>query len=407
MKLMFTFFLLSMVLFYSNYYCCTTAIVSGKHTKDGRPLLVKHRDTSFDQNKLMYFMDGKYDYIGLVNSIDKEGNEVWGGSNSVGFAIMNSASYNLKPHDDTTKYMDKEGIVMKLALQQCATLEDFEQLLNELPKPLGVEANFGVIDANGGCAYYECDNFKFTKIDANDPNIAPFGYVIRTNYSFNGDQDEGYGYIRYLTAEKLFYNAAASKNLDYKFILQKMSRNLDHSLTGVNLENELVPAAQSKFVTMQDYIVRSTSVSTILVKGVKKGENPSLTTIWTILGFPLTSVSIPTWVAAGENLPNIVLADNSGNAPLCDASLKLKKKCFPIERGSGNKYMNLTEVMNLDGTGIYQQIIPFENEIFSQTNLFLMNWRQKNKIAKQEAMDLYKRLNSTVTHFYNQLLEIR
>jgi hypothetical protein len=396
-----------MVLFYSNYYCCTTAIVSGKHTKDGRPLLVKHRDTSFDQNKLMYFKDGKYDYIGLVNSIDKEGNEVWGGSNSVGFAIMNSASYNLKPHDDTTKYMDKEGIVMKLALQQCATLEDFEQLLNELPKPLGVEANFGVIDAYGGCAYFESDNFKFTKIDANDPNIAPFGYVIRTNYSFNGDQEDGYGYIRYLTAEKLFYNAAAANNLDYKFILQKMSRNLDHSLTDVNLENELVSAAQSKFVTMQDYIVRSTSVSTILVKGVKKGENPSLTTIWTILGFPLTSVSIPTWVAAGENLPNIVLADNSGNAPLCDASLKLKKKCFPIERGSGNKYMNLTEVMNLDGTGIYQQIIPFENEIFSQTNLFLMNWRQKNKIAKQEAMDLYKRLNSTVTHFYNQLLEIR
>ena len=39
---------------------------------------------------------------------------------------------------------------MKMALEPCKTLEDFEKMLNDLPKPLGVEANFGVIDANGG-----------------------------------------------------------------------------------------------------------------------------------------------------------------------------------------------------------------------------------------------------------------
>ena len=83
---------------------------------------------------------------------------------NAGFGIMNSASYNLKLNDDTTKISDLEGMIMKMALERCATLEDFEKMLNDLPKPLGVEANFGVIDANGGAAYYETDNFKFIKV---------------------------------------------------------------------------------------------------------------------------------------------------------------------------------------------------------------------------------------------------
>ncbi len=79
-----------MVFSSSDLKACTTAIISGKYTTDGRPLLYKHRDSGFYQNKLMYFKDGAYEYIGLVNSEDVEGIEVWSGSNSAGFAIMNS-----------------------------------------------------------------------------------------------------------------------------------------------------------------------------------------------------------------------------------------------------------------------------------------------------------------------------
>jgi hypothetical protein len=76
-------------------------------------------------------------------------------------------------------------------------------MLETLPKPLGVEANFGVIDANGGAAYYETANYKFEKFDANDPTVAPDGYLIRTNYSFSGEENKGLGYIRYATAADL------------------------------------------------------------------------------------------------------------------------------------------------------------------------------------------------------------
>ncbi|MCK4701044.1 MAG: hypothetical protein KAT38_11940, partial [Bacteroidales bacterium] len=70
---------------------CTTAVISGKYTPDGRPLLWKHRDTGFLNNKIVHFNDGKYSYTGLVNSGDHENKSIWIGFNSEGFAIMNSA----------------------------------------------------------------------------------------------------------------------------------------------------------------------------------------------------------------------------------------------------------------------------------------------------------------------------
>lgn len=85
------------------------------------------------------------------------------GMNDAGFAIMNTASYNLK--NDTVSVMDKEGAVMAIALGKCRTVDDFACLLDTLPKPLGVEANFGVIDAYGNAAYFETDNWRYARFD--------------------------------------------------------------------------------------------------------------------------------------------------------------------------------------------------------------------------------------------------
>lgn len=383
-------------------FACTTAIISGKGTPDGRPLLFKHRDAGFEQNKLMYFSDGKYPFIGLVNSEDINGKEVWEGANSTGFAIMNSASYNLNTHD-TTSFKDQEGIIMKEALRSCATLKDFEDLLRQWPKPMGIEANFGVIDAQGGAAYYETTNFSFTKIDANDPVVAPFAYLIRTNYSFTGTADDGYGYIRYLTAEKLFYQAAAENNLTYQFLLQNVSRSLKHSLLNIDLEDlPLSVANQENFIGFQDYIPRNSSVTSMVIQGSRKDESPDLTTIWTILGFPLCSVVVPTWVSGGEKLPEMVVADESGKAPLCQRSLELKKKCFPIKRGSGYKYIDLSALLNSDGEGILQRLRPLEKSIIQLTEANLDRWR-KDGIRRNKIQSLYEQI-SALMHHHDQIL---
>ncbi len=147
---------------------------------------------------------------------------------------------------------------MKKALQTCATVDDFEKLLKKLPQPTRLEANFGVIDGKGGAAYFELGNFKVVKIDLNDPAVAPFGYVIHTNYSFAGITGKGSGYIRYVTANKVFDEAVKNNNLwDYVSLKQ----------------------GNRKMVFFYDYIPRKSSASSCVVEGVNPGEDVAPTTM--------------------------------------------------------------------------------------------------------------------------------
>ncbi|MFC2152120.1 carcinine hydrolase/isopenicillin-N N-acyltransferase family protein [Bacteroidota bacterium] len=385
----------------NNIFACTTAVVSGKYTEDGRPILWKHRDSDFDQNKLMYFTDGKYNYIGLVNSEDFEGKEIWAGTNSAGFSIMNAALYdvNLEYEGD---YKDREGFVMKMALQQCATLEDFEKFLNDLPKPMGVAANFGVIDANGGAAYYETDNNKFVKFDANDTRVAPNGYLIRTNHAFTGEKDKGKGYIRYENAYDLFSNAFATNKLNYQTIITEFSRSFYHSLLKTDYREQLENYSEGQhFINAGDLIVRNSSVADVIVHGVKKGESPEFTTMWAILGYPFTTVAVPVWIKGGKNLPRILMAEKSGNALLCDMSLKLKKQCYPIERGSGSKYLNISAVINKNNTGILQKIEPVEKIIFIKTEEKISDWRI-NLLKENDVQEFYHWIDDFITKEYKK-----
>ena len=400
---LFTFAVLVLIGAAYELSACTTAVVSGKYTADGRPLLFKHRDTGFLQNKLMFFTDGKYAYIGVVNSEGDSGSEIWQGVNSAGFAIMNSASYNLNIGDNT-ELKDQEGVVMKLALQNCATVDEFERMLAGMPRPMGVEANFGCIDAQGGAAYFEVGQKDVTKYDVNDPGIAPFGYIIRTNYSFTRDQQEGYGYIRYQNAENLIYEAAGSHNLSYRFILQQVSRCLKHSLTGTDLW-ELMPEREeeTRFVWFEDYIPRPSSASTTVVHGVKADESPEFTTMWNMVGYQLCTVAIPVWIAGGENLPDILTAPPSENAPLCDMAMKLKSYILPITRGSGRRYMNLARLINGEGTGIMQRIQPLEDRIIREAEDRLEQWRGSG-MEEKSIGKFYDWVNETVLESYKKIL---
>ena len=172
---------------------CTSAIVSGKCTPDGRPLLWKNRDTGTLQN----FVDRvspsdslSMAYVALFNAGDTLREQAWIGVNEASFAIMNTASYNLAP--DTARVRDREGYVMARALGRCRTLADFEQLLDTLQRPLGVQANFGVVDASGQGAFYETCDTGYVRFLLSD---SPTGVLIRTNFSVSGEPDGGYGYI--------------------------------------------------------------------------------------------------------------------------------------------------------------------------------------------------------------------
>jgi hypothetical protein len=382
-------------------FSCTTAIISGKYTPDGRPVLWKHRDTGFLKNKLMYFTDGKYDYIGLVNSVDTNGTQVWAGTNSKGFAIMNAALYDVNL-DDTTDYSDREGYVMKKALQQCATVEDFEKMLKEMDKPLGVASSFGVIDAEGGAAYFETDNYNYVKYSANNPKIAPHGYIIRSNYSYRGKRGKGYGYIRYQNAHDLFNRAYSTNSLGFRKVIRDFSRSTYHSLLDKDFKTVALESNKNPhFINAEDLIVRNSSSSAVVIHGVKENEAPEFTTMWTLLGYPFTTVACPAWVAGGNNLPEIVTSKKN-NAPLCNWALELKGEAYPIQRGSGYKYMNIKALYNSEQTGITQKLKPVERSVFQHTKEKMSKWR-KSGMKKDNVQQYYHWLNNYVQMKYSEL----
>ena len=53
-----------------------SAVISGKVTPDGRPLLWKNRDTDFPQNSVRYFSGGRYPFVAVVNSVEDNPTDV-------------------------------------------------------------------------------------------------------------------------------------------------------------------------------------------------------------------------------------------------------------------------------------------------------------------------------------------
>ena len=387
-------FTLLMAFTLTESYACTSAIITGKLTKDGKPLLWKHRDTGELNNRIEYFKGPKYTFLALVNSPDS-GGIAWTGTNNVGFSIMNTASYNLRDANDGVddKEMDREGELMFKALGECRTIEDFEKFLKKYKKPFGVEGNFGVIDAEGGAAYFEVNNTRWEKIDVNDPKIAPQGYLVYTNHSYTGRLNEGMGYIRYTAADTRIKNLIAQGgDITPRWIFNNLSRCFYHPVLDMDLkEAEL---GSGLFID-QDFIPRRITSASVVIKGVKKGEDPLNTVMWTILGYPPASIAVPLFVKAGENQPFfMVKGENSNNALMCDISLKAKSKIFAIKRGNGNKYFNFGALYNKKGNGLMQRMQRAESKVFKISAEFIKE--HKDKEMKKEELD----------SFYNSLFEV-
>ncbi len=363
---------------------CTSAIITGRLTPDGRPLMWKHRDTEALNNRMEWFKGDKYSFLGLVNSDMTEG-VVWGGSNDAGFSIMNTASFNLQEKKADIENM--EGVLMYRALGQCKTLADFEKFLNDYPTPRGVEGNFGVIDANGGAAYYEVNNYEWVKVDVNDERIAPHGYLAYTNFSYTGKQDGGYGYIRYETAERIISKALPHHNITPKWIFDNLSRSFYNSFLDVDYAEEKVfKSLKTGWIPEVDFISRRESSSSFIMQGVKPGEDVENTIIWVSLGYPPVTPSFPLFIKAGENQPHFVMkSKENNNAALCDVSLAFKEPAYANKRGSGPKYVNLGYLKD----SIMDDVKELEKSIYEEFDPIIENMRN-GKFDISKASQLYE-----------------
>lgn len=365
---------------------CTTAIITGAGTIDGRPLLWKNRDTDDLSNKVVFVDDVPHTYLAVVNAGDTSGRIAWGGLNDAGFGIINSVAYNL-PRSGGLE--DLEGHVMGDALRTCATVDDFERYLkSNLGPGLGSWTNYCVIDARGGAAIFETHNKGYVRLPA---DTAVGGCLLNTNFSRSGKANQGAGYLRFDREQRLFGGVAPGR-YSRDFILQTAARDLGHAL----LENpapetwKSLPADRPFWIHTNHTINRANTACTILIQGAKPGQDPATATLWVILGEPVCSIALPFWVAAGQTPPEVRAGKD---APITAESLRLRRILHPLEGSDRSEYADITKLDNSAGTGWLSGLLKTEREILSATDDLVRKSPTSQELAQFQSASASKVLN--------------
>ena len=259
-------------------------------------------------------------------------------------------------------------------------------------------ANYAVIDALGNAAFYEVGPYGYTKYDANDPQTAPGGVLIRTNYSLAGDLDRKVGEDRWKAAEIFVSEAMASQQFNWRYILQNLPRYLVHS-NGTDLYADAPATWDDERPTDFDgYIPRHSSTNAVLMQGVKAGESPLLTVMWSISGPPVTTVALPLMLTANNLLPEkTVMADN--RSWLCEKGQALKVIIFPYQENA-TKQIDLSKLYNREETGILQRIVRIEGEIIDRGYSVIENARQSGTVSEESLADYYAWLDKYIEQEY-------
>ena len=377
---------------------CTLAVISGRATANGRPLMWKNRDTSDPNNKLMAFKGPKHDFIAVVISEAVDPSEVWGGQNAAGFALMNSQADDLS---DGAKKLDGagNGAFMKLALGECATVRDFEALLVREKGKWDLAANFGVIDAEGGACFFETRRDSFVKFDTRDPRVAPFGFIVRTNFAFTSpDHMLGGGFDRFERIGHIIEAARAQGRIDARFILREASRDLVHEKLHSDPLARPLPddPAAPLYVHTNDTINRNTSVSVLVFEGAPSRDRADLGTMWVLLGQPVTGVAVPVWPAAGK-VPAVTTGPKT--APLNDLALAVAAYLYPDKRGRMYQYLNVTRLRTYGGEGVLPKLFRVEDRAMERTAAKWAEWAA----AKPSAAEMADFQDSVAAEAYEAL----
>lgn len=348
---------------------CTTAVVSGAATADGRPLLWKNRDTKQRDNEVVFIGDGKYPIVAVANAGGS--GSIWMGVNAAGFCIENSVSDDLAIKEKTKG--PGNGGFMLLALKTCATVEEFAELCRRTDGERTTTANIGVIDAQGGAALFEIGPKSHVRFDAAS-QATERSYLVRSNFSmtaqgFEGDPDSEalkniYSAGRYARACSLLERGKQSeKGLGIEYFLRKCARDLaddqGRAVPGTVNGSGDVP----KRIATANTISRKTTVSAAVFHGVLPGEAPQLTTMWTFLGDPTFSIAIPCWPTARGVAPEL---DGKRVSELCSQARELRDACYSAD-GEAIDAERLAE--------IYRRTWSVEDDIVRLTQEKLAFWR--------------------------------
>lgn len=282
---------------------------------------------------------------------------------------------------------------MKRALSVCATLADFRHYLDTLARPMRVRSNYGVIDAQGNGSYFEVNSTGYKEYDVNDPNVAPHGYLVRSNYSVSGKLNEGAGYVRYQEAHEKLFTASAAGEVTPQWLFTELSRSFHNPLLGIDLKDGRFnkPTTDGWFVE-QDFIARRSSSCAVVIQGVKPCEDVSFTVMWTVIGYPPVTPAVPVWVKGAEQqLPRLLSTqEEKWHSPLCDVADEIRQKVYSYHRGTNTEdYFNWELLFNNSGGGYMQRTARMEKELFNTLYKRIEGWRQDKSLPKDKVYKLY------------------
>ena len=288
---------LSLLLFWqADVMACTSAVVTAQRSSEGVPLLWKHRDNAkYPNTRVEYITDGRYAYSAVVPNNKNYAKGAYAGINEKGLGIISTATKNL-PEATPEEYKACErrrmrGGVMWNGLRECATLEEFEEMLKSTKRSRCSHSNFGVGDSTGAVAYFEIWDLGYRRYDVSASGND--GFDVRANFSHAGDP------------EKL-----GSSKRRYDLIMSEMSAHIgdftpqdligySRSYNSVKYGNVL--ASDNKYYCYNHTVPRYSTVGSFVM--VCDGENPRMLII---NGHSVSGLAVPVYVRAGDNIPECV-----------------------------------------------------------------------------------------------------
>jgi len=344
---------------------CTIAVIAGRATAEGRPLLWKNRDVAAQDNVVRFYGGKAYGYLGLSDAgvTDK----IFAGLNAAGLAVVNAVSSDLEGTGDS-----ENGVFIKRILEECATVDEVEALLASTNAGgRKTQANLGIIDARGGAAIFEAGNHSFVRFDA---AAAPSGFLVRTNYALSGaSPDKGEGFIRFERAGSILAPAAAGRRIDVRFVFDQAARDLvneavdPYPLPFTGSQNGHPPG----FIHTDFSINRYKTASAVVVQGAEPGGDPLLATMWCLLGEPVWGIALPLWVRAGST-PHEVRGTYF--SPLREAVKAREASAY--DDPASDRYLDTRMLADGKGGGWAVVLSRVESLVFAAAESAVRSWRK-------------------------------
>lgn len=289
--------LAALFLLYGESYACTSAIVAAHRSSEGVPLLWKHRDNTFSNTRVDYVTGGKYAYTALVPNTRRWSRGSFAGINEVGLGTITTATNKL-PVATKEEWLacPRRRIgraISVIALRECATVDEVEELLRTTKRGLGSKSNLGVADATGAVAYFEIWDLGYRRYDADK---RADGFDVRANFSHART-------VKSKGASVRRYNLIMKEMRGHKgaFTPQQL---IGYSRSYNSLKYGNVLATNDRYICQNHTVPRYSTVGAIVL--VCDGNNPRMLVM---NGHSASSVAVPVYVKAKRNIPQCVKGD--------------------------------------------------------------------------------------------------